>query len=55
MFRTLIFPPSAACDCVDELPKLLKHPPSQNKTTDEAIHQHSCRFLKIDILIYETR
>jgi hypothetical protein len=93
MFRTLIYPSSGACGCVDELPHrsscsqfvvcwsfccgwylvvfvvlqpAKRTPPNisrsknsntqriENKTTDVAIHQHSRRLLKMDILMSET-
>ena len=62
MFRTLIYPSSGACDCVDEL----QHRSScslfvvcwsfwcGNKTTDVVIRQHSRKLLKMDILMSET-
>ena len=67
MFRTLIYPSSGACDCVDELPHRSSCSQfvvcwsfccgtqrTENKTTDVVIHQHSRKLLKMDILMSET-
>ena len=69
MFRTLIYPSSGACDCVDELPHWSSCSQfvvcgsfwcswflarTVNKATDVVIHQHSRKLLKMDILMSET-
>ena len=69
VFRTLIYPSSGACDCVDELPlrsscvlqpakrtppKISNTQRTENKTTDVVIHQRSRKLLMMDILMSET-
>ena len=56
MFRTLIYPSSAARDCaVEPSPHQISSTQStENKTTNVVIQQHSCTLLMMDILIPET-
>jgi len=55
MFRVLIYPSSGVCNYVVELP----HPNSntqqiKNETTNVVVQQHSCKLLKMGILMPET-